>query len=71
MPNIPLFIVDNFPTPNLFVNVKLTILVTSYKQETWYPTLREERRLLVTGEVGAVINFRPKRERVKRGASNL
>ena len=72
LPNIPLFIVDNLPTPNLFINVKLTILATSYKQETsWYPTLREEGRLLVAGEVGAAITFRPNRERLKGGTNNL
>jgi len=73
LPDIPLFIVGtpNLPTPNLFVNVELTILATSYKQGTWYPTLREECRLLVAGEVGAVITFRPKRERLKGGPSNL
>jgi hypothetical protein len=71
LPNIPLFVVDNLATPNLFVNVKLTILATSYKQETWYPTLREEGILLVAGDVGAVINFRPKRERLKEGANNI
>jgi len=51
--------------------VKLTILATSYKQETWYPTLREERRLLVAEEVGAGITFRLKRENLKGGANNL
>jgi hypothetical protein len=73
LPDIPLFIVDtrNLPTPNLLVNMKLTNLATSYKQETWYPTLRKERRLLVAREVGAVITFRPKRKRLKGGASNL
>jgi hypothetical protein len=67
LPSIPLFYVNNLPTPNLFLHAKLTIIATSYKQETWHPTLREKCRLLVAGEVDAVTTFHPKMERLKGG----